>query len=97
MPACGSWPAAVPLAAYSGGVVRSATGDFTSSPTDDPGAPAAWLPANRTYLLALFNCLSLPAHKNAPYPMRFCERGDPFTLFIFSRMLHSEDTQREYQ
>ena len=57
MPACGSLPAAVPLAAYSGGVVRSAVGDFTSSPTDDPGAPAAWLPASGTYLLALFSCL----------------------------------------
>ena len=56
MPACGSWPAAVPLAAYSGGVVRSAVGDFTSSPTDDPGAPAAWLLASGTYLLALFTC-----------------------------------------
>ena len=56
MPACGSWPAAVPLAAYSGGVVRSVAGDFTSSPTDFPGAPAAWLPASRTYLLALFIC-----------------------------------------
>ena len=56
MPACGSWPAAVPLAAYSGGVIRSVAGDFTSSPTDDPGAPAAWLPASGTYLLALFIC-----------------------------------------
>ena len=26
MPACGSWPAAVPLAAYSDGVVRSVAG-----------------------------------------------------------------------
>ena len=30
---------------------------FTSLPTDNPGAPAAWLPASRTYLLALFTCL----------------------------------------
>ena len=56
MPACGSWPAAVPLAAYSGGVVRSAVVLFTSRTIDDPGAPAAWLPASRTYLLALFIC-----------------------------------------
>lgn len=83
MPACGSWQAAVPLAAYSGGVVRSAVGDFTSSPTDDPGAPAAWLPASRTYLLALFTCLSLPAHRNAPSVVRFCEREDPFTYFYY--------------
>ena len=50
----------MPLAAYSGGVVRSAVGDFTSSPTDNPGAPAAWLPASRTYLLALFSCNEPP-------------------------------------
>ena len=64
----------MPLAAYSGGVVRSVAGDFTSSPTDDPGAPAAWLPASGTYLLALFTCLSLPAHRNAPGMVRFCEQ-----------------------
>ena len=33
---------------------------FTSLPTDDPGAPAAWLPASRTYLLALFSCNEPP-------------------------------------
>ena len=60
MPACGSWPAAVPLAAYSGGVVRSAVVLFTSRTIDDPGAPAAWLPASRTYLLALFSCNEPP-------------------------------------
>ena len=38
------------------GVVRSAVGLFTSLPTDDPGAPAAWLPASGMYLLALFTC-----------------------------------------
>ena len=58
------------------GVVRSVVGLFTSLPTDDPGAPAAWLPVNGMYLFALFTCrkyvsrwnalLSLPAHRNAP-------------------------------
>ena len=38
------------------GVVRSVVGIFTSLPTDDPGAPAAWLPASGMYLLALFTC-----------------------------------------
>lgn len=33
---------------------------FTSLPTDDPGAPAAWLPASRTYLLALFSFCEPP-------------------------------------
>ena len=59
MPACGSWPTAVPLAAYRGGVVRSAVVLFTSRTIDVPGAPAAWLPANRTYLLALFTCRNM--------------------------------------
>ena len=79
MPTCGSWPAAVPLAAYSGGGVRSAIGDFTSSPADNPGAPAAWLPASGTYLLALFSFCEPPGSQKRAILVRFCERGDPFT------------------
>ena len=37
------------------GVARSAVG--VSLPTDNPGAPAARLPANGMYLLALFTCV----------------------------------------
>jgi hypothetical protein len=53
-------------------------------PTDDPGAPAAWLPASRTYLPALFTFenafhgetyykTGFPARRNTlPVAARFC-------------------------
>ena len=79
---------------------------FTSLPTDNPGAPAAWLPASRTYLLALFTCRNV-SHGETHFrasrltetrlAVRFCERRDPFTLLIFSRMRHSSDKRQGYQ
>lgn len=95
MPACGSWPAAVPLAAYSGGVVRSAAGDFTSSPTDDPGAPAAWLPESGTYLLALFSCLSFRLTETRHLWCASVNGKSRSLSAIASRMLHNGDRQQE--
>ena len=83
MPACGSWPAAVPLAAYSGGVVRSVAGlsppyRLTIPAHPLPGFPQAeriCLPYSLVKMRFMVKRIEtgFPARRNTlPAAARFC-------------------------